>query len=610
MIGSHYQGHGKSVFTVWAPFAHEVSVKTDDAGARLIPMEKDPKGYWKTFVEDAFPGTLYLYRLNNELDRPDPVSHFQPHGVHGPSRIVDHGSFLWEDAHWKGILLPDYVIYELHVGAFTPEGTFEGIISRLPYLTDLGITAIELMPVAQCPGERNWGYDGTYPFAPQNSYGGPDGLKLLVNACHKAGIAVILDVVYNHLGPEGNYLGDFGPYFTDRYRTPWGDAINFDGPYSDEVRHYFISNALHWISRYHIDALRIDAIHGIFDFSARHFLQELAESVHVLSQELGRNVYVITESDLNDARVIEPHKNGGYGINALWNDDFHHALHTLITGESDGYYRDFGKLSHLVKAYREGFVYSGEYSVYRKRRHGNSSRRRPAEQFIVFSQNHDQVGNRRHGDRLSPKHSQERLKLAAAAVILSPFLPLLFMGEEYGETAPFNYFIHHSDAALIEAVKKGRSEEFSSFGWDGPMADPQAEGTFLASMLNIGLCSQGTHRMLYEFYKHLIDLRKTIPSLKNLSKKAMEVKGFTEDKVLFVRRWHKDEEILCFYNFNDRSVSVSPAIKKGTWERVLDSSSAEWGGMGQGTADRVITSCHGRTPVSLSPSSAVIYRRA
>ena len=609
MIGSHYQGQGKSGFTVWAPFAHEVSVKIAGTGVRLIPMEKDSKGYWNALAEDTFPGTLYFYRLNDELDRPDPVSHFQPQGVHGPSQVVDHGSFAWEDSHWKGIPLTDYLIYELHVGTFTHDGTFEAIIPRLPYLTDLGITAIELMPVAQFPGERNWGYDGTYPFAPQNSYGGPDGLKLFVNECHKAGIAVILDVVYNHLGPEGNYLGDFGPYFTDRYRTPWGDAINFDGPYSDEVQYYFIGNALHWISRYHIDALRIDAIHGIFDFSAKHFLRELAESVHELSQKLERNVYVITESDLNDARVIEPQKNGGYGIDALWNDDFHHALHALTTGESDGYYQDFGKLSHLIKAYREGFVYSGEYSAYRKRRHGSSSRKRPAEQFVVFSQNHDQVGNRKHGDRLSTKHTLEKLKLIASAVILSPFIPLLFMGEEYGETAPFNYFIHHSDTALIEAVKRGRREEFSSFGWDGPMADPQAESTFLASRLNIDLHSRGTHKILYEFYKHLINLRKTIPALKNLSKKEMEAKGFTENKVLFVRRWYKDEEILCFYNFNDRAISVSPAIKKGIWRKMLDSSSVEWGGTDQEIADHVMTSSHDRTPVSLNPSSVVIYQR-
>jgi maltooligosyltrehalose trehalohydrolase len=359
------------------------------------------------------------------------------------------------------------------VGTFTPEGTFEAIIPHLDELRELGITAVELMPVAQFPGTRNWGYDGVYPFAVQNSYGGPEGLKRLVNACHGRGIAVVLDVVYNHLGPEGNYLWDFGPYFTDRYKTPWGSAINFDGPHSDPVRRLFIENALYWVTEFRMDGLRIDAVHGILDFSAYPFLEELASAVHEKAERLNRRVYVIAESDLNDTRVIRSRELGGYGLDAQWNDDFHHALHTLLTEDQTGYYQDFGRLGDLVKAFREGFVCSGQYSSYRRRRHGNSSRDIPAGCFVVFAQNHDQVGNRMRGERLSQLVCRERMKLAAGVVFLSPFIPLLFMGEEYGETAPFPYFISHSDADLVEAVRRGRREEFAAFGWSQEPPDPQ-----------------------------------------------------------------------------------------------------------------------------------------
>jgi len=338
--------------------------------------------------------------------------------------VVDP-DFRWDDHLWEGIPLQAYVLYEIHVGTFTPEGTFDAVITHLDELKELGITAIELMPNAQFSGARNWGYDGVFPFAVQSSYGGPWGLKRLVNACHQKEVAVVLDVVYNHLGPEGNYLGDFGPYFTDRYRTPWGHAINFDGPHSDEVRRFFIENALYWITEFHIDALRIDAVHAILDFSAEHFLRELASAVNKRARSLNRRVYIIAESALNDTEVIRSRKLGGHGLDAQWNDDFHHALHTLLTKEEKGYYKDFGRFKHLVKAFSDGFVYSGEYSPYRGRRHGNSSRHIPADRFVVFAQNHDQVGNRMRGERLSSLVSFEGLKLAAGTVILSPYIPLL-----------------------------------------------------------------------------------------------------------------------------------------------------------------------------------------
>ena len=497
--GAKYIGKGLCDFTVWAPFALSVSLKFVAPEQRLVPLKKSERGYWHTRAEGCLPATQYRYLLDGERERPDPASQYQPDGVHGPSEVVDHAAFRWTDSGWKGLPLPSMIMYELHTGTFTTEGTFEAIIPRLGDLKDLGINTIGLMPVAQFPGDRNWGYDGVYPYAVQNSYGGPEGLKRLVNACHQMELAVSLDVVYNHLGPEGNYLWDFGPYFTDRYKTPWGEAINFDGPYSDEVRNYFIANALHWITEYHIDALRIDAIHGIFDFSARHFLQELGEAVRLHAQSVRRDVYVIPESDLNDVRVIRPVEVGGHGLDAQWNDDFHHALHTLLTGERNGYYEDFGKIEHLEKALREGFIYSGEYSPFRKRRHGSSSKDRPGLQFVVFSQNHDQVGNRMRGERLSGLVPFEALKLAAGAVLLAPNIPLLFMGEEYGEKAPFLYFVSHGDKALIEAVRKGRNDEFKHFAWNGEPPDPQDERTFLASKINWEKRRQGEHAVLLNF---------------------------------------------------------------------------------------------------------------
>lgn len=609
-IGATVLDQGKVRFRVWAPILQNLSIRLiSGRGTRDLPMEREERGYFSVIANDASHGDLYFYLLENQTDRPDPASRFQPQGVHGPSQVIDPAEFQWDDDAWSGISLKDYIVYELHTGAFTEEGTFESVIAHLDYLKDLGITAIELMPAAQFPGTRNWGYDGVCPFAPQNSYGGPDGLKGLVNECHKKGLAIILDVVYNHLGPEGNYLHDFGYYFTDKYRTPWGEAINFDGPYSDEVRRFFIDNALYWITEYHFDALRIDAIHGIFDFSfsARHFLKDLGEAVHRQAEMLGRNIYVIPESDLNDVRVISPREVGGYGLDAQWNDDFHHALHTLITGESKGYYMDFGKISHLEKALKEGFVYSGQYSEFRKRKHGSSSKERPAHQFIVFSQNHDQVGNRMCGDRLSQTQPFEKLKLAAGVVVLSPYLPLLFMGEEYGETAPFQYFVSHSDESLINAVRKGRREEFASFAWEGEVPDPQAERTFLNSKINPGLHRQGRHHTLFKFYKELIRLRKEIPPLSNLIRENMDIKSFEEEKVLSVRRWFEGNHVFCLYNFDDKEVKIRLTLPPGLWEKIIDSSSEEWGGPGISSEER-IESFSPETSLRLNPHGFVLYR--
>jgi len=585
-IGAQWLGQKRCQFTVWAPHRESVSVRIVSPEERIISMDRDEKGYWHATGTGIQPDTLYFYRLDESMERPDPASHYQPQGVHGPSQVIDHTKFKWEDSNWKGIPLPEMIVYELHVGAFTTEGTFMAITDRLDDLIDLGINAIEIMPVAQYPGARNWGYDGVYPFSVQDSYGGPEGLKELVTTCHRRGLSVIIDAVYNHLGPEGNYLSNFGHYFTDKYRTPWGQAVNFDDAYSDEVRNYFIENALHWFRDYHIDALRLDATDAIHDHSARPFLGELAESVASFSSESQRKHLLIAESDLNDARVIQPKETGGYEMDAQWCDDFHHSLWTLLTGERNGYYESFGSIAQLVKSFREGFVYSGEYSSYRKRRHGNSSAERPAHQFVVCSQNHDQVGNRMLGERLSHVVSFEATKLAAATVILSPFVPLLFMGEEYGETAPFLYFVSHGDVNLIEAVRNGRKQEFQAFKWKGEPPDPQAEETFLRCKLNWHLRNEGRHRVLLDLYKRLIELRKSVKALSSLDKKSLEATGSEDARLILLRRWADESHVFCAMSFNHEKASFR-VDHSAKWTKLLDTTDQRWGGPGASLPDQI-----------------------
>ncbi len=582
---------GRCRFLVYAPFCRSVEVRLLSPEERTIRLEKDDSGYHHGIADGVAAGALYFYRLDGGVDRPDPASRRQPRGVHGPSMVVDLDAFSRRDGGWRGIPLSSYILYELHVGTYTAEGTFDAVIPRLDDLVELGITAIELMPVAQFPGERNWGYDGVYPFAVQESYGGPEGLARLVDACHLRELAVVLDVVYNHLGPEGNYLREFGPYFSDRYRTPWGSALNFDGPRSDEVRRYFLENALHWIRDFRIDALRLDAIHGIVDFSASPFLAELAEAVRRFRSEEGRLAWLIPESDLNDARVVDAPERGGFGLDAQWSDDFHHALHTLLTGERDGYYADFGGIEQLARAFTDGFVYSGQYSAYRMRRHGNRSSHLPAGKFVVFAQNHDQVGNRMRGERLSRLVSFESLKLAAGAVLLSPFLPLLFMGEEYGEEAPFLYFVHHGDEGLIEAVRKGRKEEFAAFGWEGEIPDPQDEETFRRSRPDRSLRSKGTHAVLLALHGELIRIRKTHPALSVPEDPGVgktEAVPFEREKALLVLRENGGARAAAVFHFGDSPAELRLPLPGKRWRKALDSSGARWGGSGEaapGTID-------------------------
>jgi maltooligosyltrehalose trehalohydrolase len=513
--GAVPQTDGSSRFSVWAPKAKTVEVAISrDGVVQTSPLHRDDAGVHSGALPRVPAGTDYTYRLDGGPDRPDPVSRWRPAGVHGPTRIVDPGAFQWTDAGWRGLETADLVIYELHVGAFSRAGTFDGVIERLPMLRDLGVTAIEIMPVSEFPGGRNWGYDGVSPYAVQSTYGGPNGLKRLVDAAHRQGLAVLLDVVYNHLGPEGNYLREFAPYFSDRYRTAWGEGLNLDGPDSDEVRRYVVDNAVYWITEYHLDGLRLDAADRIVDLSPVHIAEELGAAVHARGESLGRRTLAIAEIDANDPKWVRPHELGGYGMDAHWSDDFHHSVHVALTGERKGYYADFTDAGALAKVLRQRYVNDGRYSPHRRRRHGRSAVDLPADRFVVAIQNHDQTGNRARGERLAALVSRDALRLAAALLLLSPYVPLLFMGEEHGEINPFLYFVSHGDPALIEAVRKGRQEEFASFGWKGEVPDPQAEETFEASRPRWERAEAEEGARMLALYRDLIRLRRTEPALR------------------------------------------------------------------------------------------------
>ena len=601
---------GSVHFSVWAPRVKRMAVRFLSP-VWTVHLERDVDGLHSVTVKGITPGDRYFYLLDEVRARPDPVSRFQPAGVHGPSEVVDPRAFVWTDREWKGRSLKELILYELHVGAFTAAGTFAAILPYLAYLQrELGVTAIELMPVAEFPGQRNWGYDGTHLYAPHSAYGGPQGLKTLVNACHEIGLAVVLDVVYNHLGPEGNYLGEYGPYFTERYQTPWGQAVNFDGEDSREVRRYVIDNALYWVTEYHIDALRLDAIHGVFDANSPPILQELGAAVHAQAETLGRTVLVIAESDLNDNRVITDGKDGGWGFDAQWSDDFHHALHALLTEERSGYYQDFGQMADLATAITEGFVYQGQFSRFRSRPHGAPSRHLPGERFIVCSQNHDQVGNRAFGERLSRLVPFAARKLAAGLVLCSPNIPLLFMGEEYGETAPFLYFISHTDPALAQAVCEGRQREFAQFAWGEEIPAPQNPRTFAHSKLDHALRAQEPHRALLRFYRDLIALRKRSPALCDCNREYLAVKTLPAQKAILVHRWQPNEEsILLLASFSADTVSVVPPLPPGHWQKVIDAAAREYGGTGREVLPLALRGdVHRR--IDLGSFSFVLYRRA
>ncbi len=601
-IGAWYRGNGRCDITVWAPRRPHVAVRVEGKRRSVVEMTPAEQGYHHARLDGVEPGDRYAFRLEDGLERPDPASMWQPDGVHAPSAIVDHAAYSWRDHGWTGIPLERMVFYELHVGAFTPARTFAGVVPRLDDLRAMGVTAVEIMPVAQFPGSRNWGYDGVYPFAVQHSYGGVDGLKQLVDECHARGLAVVLDVVYNHLGPEGNYLHDFGPYFTAKYQTPWGMAVNFDDEYADEVRNYFIRNALYWLRDFHIDALRLDAVHAIYDRSAHPFLQELAETVQSFSAADGRARYLIAESDLNDSRIIRPPAQGGYGLDAQWSDDFHHALHTLLTGESNGYYRDFGSLEHLAKAFTDGYVYAGQYSAFRKRRYGNTAADLPGRQFVVCAQNHDQVGNRMLGERLAQLVDFESQKLAASALLLSPYLPLLFMGQEYGERHPFLYFVSHTDPELVEAVRQGRIREFEEFhAGEGAPPDAQDEHTLIRSTLDWSARTTGRGKVLLDYYAFLLDLR-AVHTAWGPRTEQVDVRCLPERQTLILYRGEGEGSIAAALNFSHDESEIA-LESRSPLARVVDSAEQRWDGPGAVSPETI----RNGEPIRLRRRGCVIY---
>lgn len=552
-------------FRVWATVPKKVELQLN---GKAFPMTRDDNGWWSVEIPEAKAGDDYGFILDNAGPFPDPRSPLQPDGVHKLSRLVDQRAFPWTDKNFQAPPLASAIIYELHLGTFTPQGTFLSAIERLEHLVSLGVTHVELMPVVEYSGNHGWGYDGVDLFAPHHALGTPDDLKKLVDACHVRGLAVILDVVYNHIGPSGNYLAMFAPYFTRKFASAWGEGINFDGPDSGEVRRFFCDNALMWFRDFHVDGLRLDAVHGIVDTSATHFLEQLKIEVEKLSARLGRHLVLIPESDLNDPRLLWPRERGGFQLDAQWSDDFHHALHTVLSGERDGYYSDFGNISNIAKALRHAFVYDGQYSPHRRRVHGCSTDDLSGHRFLGYLQNHDQIGNRARGERSSHLMNQKKLKIGAALVLTSPFLPMLFQGEEWGASTPFFYFTDYQEPELAKAVREGRCREFAAFGWKPEdTADPQSPETFERSKLKWDEIAKSPHVEILDWHKKLIQLRHSELDLSDGDLKKVSTSYDEQNRWLVVERGCIS--IVC--NFSDRSHRIP--VRAGE-QRILISSEA------------------------------------
>ena len=548
------------VFKVWAPLAKSVAVQVDGRSSSMAGP--DNAGWWIAAVDSATYGIDYGFQIGTgDTAYPDPRSQWQPNGVHELSRVYDQSAFRWTDQGFQARPLASAVIYELHVGTFTPEGTLDAAIAKLEYLRALGITHVELMPVAAFDGNHGWGYDGVSLYAVHEPYGGPDGLKRFVNAAHGLGLAVLLDVVYNHFGPTGNYTGKFGPYLTHAHKTPWGGATNLEESGSHGVRRFLCDNAQMWLGDFHIDGLRIDAVHSFVDRSAIHFLEQLATEVETLGATHGRRLVLIAESDLNDPRIVLPRDCGGFGMDAQWSDDFHHALFTVLSREKlAGYYSDFGAFAQLAKAMEQTFVYDGIFSRYRNRIHGRTARNLSQHRFLGFIQNHDQVGNRAVGDRISQSAGIDRAKIAAALVLLGPFIPMLFQGEEWASTSPFLYFADHGDRELARQVSEGRTREFLAFGWNpATIPDPESYATFQCSKLNWDELPEPAHAATLDWYRNLIQLRRTTPSLNNGEPGNTKVTYNEEQRWLRVARG--SIEIACNLAPNSKSLPAKRGAK-------------------------------------------------
>ena len=531
-------------FDVWAPFAKRVAVQV---GESRYPMAgPDDRGWWRTEVEAAGIGSEYGFVVNDDAKAyPDPRSQWQPKVVHALSRVYGQDAFAWSDAGFRALPLASAIIYELHVGTFTAEGTLDSAVEQLDALKEVGVTHMQLMPVAAFAGRHGWGYDGVALYAVHEPYGGPDALKRLVNAAHAKGMAVLLDVVYNHFGPSGNYTGKFGPYITESHHTPWGGAVNLEAAWAGEVRRFFCDNALMWMREFHLDGLRLDAVHAYVDRSAIHFLEQLAAETQALEAQLARPLVLIAESDLNDPRVVTSRDAGGFGIDAQWSDDFHHALFAALAPKPEGgYYADFGWIEQIAKALGKTFVYDGVYSRYRRRVHGKAAGHLPQSRFLGYIQNHDQVGNRAVGDRLREAVGFERAKVAAALVMTSPFVPMIFQGEEWAASSPFPYFANHEDPELARLVSIGRKKEFAAFGWSpDQIPDPEKKETFERSRLNWKERSEGEHGEMLGWYRKLIALRKSTPELNDSEPGRTRVAHDEEARWLVVRRG--DIHVLC-----------------------------------------------------------------
>lgn len=580
---------GTVQFTVWAPRAASARLVLYDFATITgeVVMLPDECGSFVSPAMNVVDGQRYGVRLDRHVVRPDPATRWQPEGVHLPSATWFPDQFEWHDACWRGVRQSELVIYELHVGAFTAEGTLDAIVPRLRDLVDLGITAIELMPIAQFPGGRNWGYDGVHPFCVQNTYGGPQGLQHLVDECHRVGIAVILDVVYNHLGPEGNYLNEFGPYFTERYHTPWGMAFNFDQPGCEGVRSFVLENARYWIRDFHIDGLRLDAVHAIFDLSPSHILQEIKGVSEEEGIRRGWPAHVIAESDENDTRLLNP-RGHGLGLDAIWNDDFHHSVYALLSGERHGYYVDYGHPTHLAKALNQSFVYDGCHSTYRGRGHGTSANHLAGDRFIVCLQNHDQVGNRVHGDRIGSRISTSQQRLAAGLLLLSPYIPLLFMGEEYAETRPFPYFCSFLDTALVESIVQGRHAEHAGSDLLDLTLNPQSEATFASATLRWDWPGDSHAAGIRRLYRDLLAARRMWPVFRDFSNRHADLLPNPESApVLRLIRGSKSSEapgsIVALFNLTDQPQPLQPAWR-GRSPLLLTSEARRYRG-GRGRTD-------------------------
>jgi maltooligosyltrehalose trehalohydrolase len=581
-VGAKYRSQSCD-FTVWAPKVSRVDLKLVKDNS-LLGLKKAGNGYWRCNRESLDAGSEYLYELDGKTGLPDPASHFQPKGVFGPSAVVDHDRFVWQDSAYRGLQLRDMVFYELHVGTFTPKGTFQAVIDKLEYLKDLGVNALELMPITQFSGTRNWGYDTVFPFAVQNNYGTPDHLKELVNACHLRNLAVFIDVIYNHSGPEGSCLNQYAPYFVERQGGRWGPVINLDGENCGGVRHYFLQNALHWFRNYHVDGLRLDSILSMPDTTKPPFFSELTALAEEYSTVTGKKQWLVAESGYNQPKVLQPREEGGYGFDGQWLDDYHHAIHAVLTGEREGYYKYYGTLTHLKETLVHAYAHvGGDFAgtTFHRRKKNQHFFWIPSYRLIVFSQNHDHVGNRMLSERLTTLAGLEAAKLAAGIVVLSPYTPMLFMGEEFGESAPFNFFVDYADKNLSEATREGRKREFSSFHWKGESPDPSDPATFEATKIDWNLREKEANQKIFEYYKALLRLRSELSLSSFGDRQKILATASCHQKVLFVRRRLGDDKIcVVVANFSKDSRTCRWQLEGSNYRKILDSADTAWNGCG------------------------------